>query len=172
MTFQWLDFIILGIIFLSTVTGLFRGFIKEIVAILAWVIGIWLAYENYQTLAFWFHTYIHDKALRSVLSFILILFAVLLGGAIFNAFFHFVLKSTGLSGINRLLGMVFGALRGIIIVALIITFIQMTSLPYHSYTKNSLLYPKFKPLTTWLQQLMPRQINQIKGSHNVSANEA
>ena len=162
MTLQWVDIAIVTVICLSVLTGLFRGFVKELISLCTWILAIWLGFHYSECLDPWLLSYIQDKTARTAVAFIIILFAVLLVGGIVNAMLSFILKRVGLSGTDRVLGMGFGFLRGFFIVALIMLAVKMTSLPYEQYSKNSSLYARFDPLVTWLYGHMPEFIKQVK----------
>ncbi|MFI4918272.1 MAG: CvpA family protein [Legionellales bacterium] len=162
MQLQWVDIAIISIIGLSVLTGLFRGFVKELVALCVWVLAIWLGYHYAASLDPWLSGYIQDKTVRTVVAFIGILFATLLAGGIVNTLLSFILKRSGLSGTDRTLGMCFGFLRGVFIVALIMVAMKMTSFPYQQYTHDSTLYARFDPLVDWLSEHMPAFIKQVK----------
>ncbi|KTC78281.1 CvpA family protein [Legionella brunensis] len=162
MQWYWVDLLIIAVIALSVITGLIRGFVKELIALSVWVLAIWLAFSYSQTLDPWLQKYIQDKTARTVTAFILILVATLIAGGIVNALLSFILKRSGLSGTDRILGMGFGFVRGVFIVALIMVVIKMTSLPYQEYSSNSKLYAKFDPAVDWLYNMMPEFIKQVK----------
>lgn len=159
---HWVDLVIIGIIALSVLTGLIRGFVKELIALCVWILAIWLAFNYSASLDPWLQKYIHDKTVRTVAAFIIILLAVLISGGIVNAILGFILKRSGLSGTDRVLGMGFGFIRGAFIVALLMVVIKMTSLPHQQYSKDSALYAKFEPMVNWLYGLMPDFIKQVK----------
>lgn len=159
--FETIDYIILGVIGLSVITGLFRGFVKESVALVVWIVAIWCAYHYAAVVETWLKPYVDDTSVRTIISFVVILVAVVLFGAILNALLSFVLHRTGLSGTDRLLGMLFGFARGIFIVALVILVLNMTSLAKkEDYAHHSVLYTKFDPLVQWLSSMMPSLIKQ------------
>jgi membrane protein required for colicin V production len=162
MILHAVDYTIIAVVGLSVLTGLFRGFVKELIALFVWVIAIWLGFEYSSTLAPHLKPYIDDTTIRTAASFILILLATLLIGAIINALFSFVLHRTGLSGTDRLLGMIFGFVRGVFIVALVIVVINMTSLSKENYAQQSVLYAQFDPLVRWLSTLVPNFIEHAK----------
>ncbi|MCA0403891.1 MAG: CvpA family protein [Proteobacteria bacterium] len=159
---HWVDLAIIGIIALSILTGLIRGFVKELIALCVWILAIWLAFNYSTSLDPWLQKYIHDKTIRTVASFIIILLAVLISGGIVNAILGFILKRSGLSSTDRVLGMGFGFIRGTFIVALLMVVIKMTSLPHEQYSKDSVLYAKFDPMVNWLYGLMPDFIKQVQ----------
>ncbi len=162
MQFQWVDLAIITVIGLSVITGLFRGFVKELVALCVWILAIYLGYTYSELLDPWLQGYIADKSARTAVAFVIILFATLLAGGIVNALLSFILKRAGLSGTDRTLGMVFGFIRGVFIVALLMVAVKMTSLPYQSYSKDSKLYAKFDPLVIWLNGKMPEFVTKVK----------
>lgn len=161
-SWHYVDYVILAVIGLSVLTGLFRGFVKEIIALCVWVLAIWLAATYSEAFSGWVHTYIKDKTACLAVAFVLILVGTLIVGGIFNAFLSFLLHRSGLSGTDRLLGMGFGFVRGVFIVALIMLVLKMTSAPYQEYTKQSKLYAQFDPLVAWLYSYTPEFIKHMK----------
>jgi membrane protein required for colicin V production len=162
MQLQWVDIGIIAIIGLSVLTGLFRGFVKELVALCVWALAIWLGFNYSQSLDPWLQSYIQEQSARTAIAFIIILFGTLLVGGIINATLSFILKRAGLSGTDRTLGMGFGFLRGVFIVALIMVAVKMTSLPYQEYSKESKLYAQFDPVVSLLYSHLPEFIKQVK----------
>ncbi|AMP90006.1 MULTISPECIES: CvpA family protein [Legionella] len=162
MQLQWVDIAIVAIIALSVLTGLFRGFVKELVALCVWVLAIWLGFNYSQSLDPWLSSYIQEQSVRTVIGFIIILFATLFVGGVVNAILSFILKRAGLSGTDRTLGMGFGFLRGVFIVALIMVAVKMTSLPYQEYSQKSKLYARFDPVVALLYSHLPEFIKQVK----------
>lgn len=162
MQLHWVDLAIIAIIGLSVLTGLFRGFVKELVALCVWVLAIWLGFNYSQNLDPWLKSYIQEQSVRTAVSFIIILFATLLAGGIVNAILSFILKRAGLSGTDRTLGMGFGFIRGVFIVALIMVAVKMTSLPYQQYSQESKLYARFDPVVSLIYAHLPEFIKQVK----------
>ncbi len=162
----WVDLVIVAIIGLSMITGLFRGFVKEIIALGVWILAFWLAFNYSQSLDPWLQKYLQDKTARTATGFIIILISTLIAGGIVNVLLGFILKHSGLSGTDRILGMAFGFVRGVFIVALIMVVIKMTSLPSEQYARESQLYTKFNPLVNWLYSAMPELIQKVKSYEN------
>ncbi|MFA5959159.1 MAG: CvpA family protein [Tatlockia sp.] len=159
---HWVDLSILAVIALSVLTGLFRGFIKELIAICIWIAAIWIAFQYSEALEPFLQSTIHDKTALKISAFILVMLAILISGGIANALLGFIIKRSGLSGMDRLLGMGFGFVRGVFIVALIMLVINVTSLPHEQYSRESQLYAKFDPLVSWLYASTPEFIKQGK----------
>lgn len=162
MQFHWIDIGISVVIGLSVVTGLFRGFVKELVALCVWMLALWLGFNYSQVLDPWLQSYVQEPTARSAIAFIIILFATLLAGGVVNALLSFILKRTGLSGTDRTLGMGFGFIRGVFIVALLMVAVKMTSLPYQQYAQESKLYAHFDPVVALIYSHLPDLIKQVK----------
>ena len=167
MISNWVDITLLIIIGLSIITGLIRGFVKELIALCVWATAIWLAVSYSYTLTPWLQPYIKDKNAQTVVGCVLILLATLIAGGLFSALIGFILHRTGLSGTDRVLGMGFGFVRGVFIVALLIMIMKMTSLS--PYLEKSYWCPKFDPLVTWLSGKMPDWVGHAKAVDNATS---
>lgn len=163
MPWNWLDFTIIAVIGLSVITGLFRGFLKELIALCVWVLAIWLAITYSSLLDPWLQPYISDKTVRTAVAFVAILLATIILGGLCNALLSFILHRSGLSGTDRLLGMGFGFVRGLFIVSLLMLVVKITAIPYYqNFSNQSRLYAKFDPIVDWLYGLMPEFIKRVK----------
>ena len=169
MHWHWIDYAIIAVVGLSVLTGLFRGFVKELIALCVWVLAIWLAVKYSSSFDTWLLPYIQDKTARSVVAFIGILLITIIIGGLFNAFLSFIMRRSGLSGTDRILGMCFGFVRGVFIVSLMMVVVKMSSTLPQEFTNQSQLYAKFDPLVNWLDGYMPGLIQQVgvfdKGHH-------
>lgn len=161
MSWHWLDYVIIAVIGLSVITGLFRGFVKELIALCVWVLAIWLALTYSSVVDPWLKPYIQDKTARTVVAFVAILLVTIIVGGLFNAMLSFILRRSGLSGTDRLLGMGFGFVRGVFIVSLLMVVVKMTTVSHQEYTNKSILYSKFEPLVNWIYGYMPGLIKQV-----------
>ena len=163
MSWYWGDIAIITIISLSVVTGLFRGFVKECIALCVWIFAFWFAFNYGFLLDPWVGPHVHDQTVKTIVEFVAILIISLILGGVVNALIGFFLRRTGLGGTDRVLGMGFGFARGVFIVAIIMLGIRMTGMPYEEYSKESKLYARFDPLVTWLTPYVPHFLNHVKG---------
>ncbi|MGC1182266.1 CvpA family protein [Legionella sp.] len=162
MKFQIIDLIIIGIVGLSSLTGLFRGVVKEVIALCIWIVAIWTGYHYSQSLTPWVGSYIQSSTASEIVAFIIIVVGVLLIGSILNFILGLVLKRSGLSSIDKILGMCFGFVRGIFIVSLVLAILSMTSLPYQPYVKGSVICNQLKPVINWVSKYIPIVLNHLK----------
>lgn len=162
MGMHWLDIGIIAIVALSVITGLVRGFVKELVALLVWVIALWMGYQYSSILDSHLSGWIADKKFRYLAGFVIIMLSVLVAGGIFNAIFGLIMKKSGLSSVDRILGMGFGFARGVFIASLGLVVLQMTSLSREDQVKDSRLMVALNPMVNWMSLKVPLLMTQIK----------
>jgi membrane protein required for colicin V production len=117
--FNNLDYIVIGIILLSALLALMRGFVREMFSLIAWV-GAYFAAVRFFTHAVPFaHKYVHNDqaaewaAMAGI--FVIVLVVLMLVGHIICGF----IKGKALTAIDRSLGFLYGLARGVLVVGLV-----------------------------------------------------
>ena len=152
---NWVDFVIIGIIAISAIVSFFRGFLREALSLLIWVVAIWMAVMFYPDV----EPIIPQEwglpaTVRMALAGAAILLGVLIVGGIVTWALGSFLDKTGMSGTDRVVGVFFGGLRGIILVAIAIIIVGLVpAIADNSYWKQSRLVPQLQPLADWGKQL-------------------
>lgn len=139
------DYVVIGIVALSLVLGLWRGVVGEVVALAAWVVGIMAALEYGSQAGQAVFSGIADPSVRTLAGCVLMFVGVLLAMSVVRLVVRSMVKALGLNLSDRLLGMVFGLLRGGLAVLLLVAAGGMTSLPQQLWWKDAMLAP---PLET------------------------
>jgi len=155
MPMLWIDYIIIGIISISLIVGLFRGFIKEALALTIWAIAVWASFSFSSELSDLFIDVIAEQSLRIALAGLLIFICILVIGALINYLLGALVDKTGLTGTDRMLGLLFGIARGGIIITLLVMLAGLTPLPKETWWKQSLLIPHFQSMAIWLRSHLP-----------------
>ncbi len=154
----WADFLILAILGVSALVGFWRGFMRESVSLLTWIAAFGVGILLTQRLAPFLGGLIGSRSVRVVLVFTALFIATLLIGAMVNHFVGLAVEKTGLTGTDRTLGIVFGLLRGVAIVAILVLLAGLTTLPREGWWHASLLMPYFVRIATWMHGFMPAHV--------------
>ena len=111
----WIDYAILAIIALSGVMSFMRGFAREAFSLLTWLTAFFIASQFYEQLSVHL-TAFADPVVRDICAVVALFVATLMLGGLINYIIGQMVNKTGLSGTDRLLGLCFGSLRGVLIV--------------------------------------------------------
>ena len=161
MTFTWIDWIITVIIIISALISLKRGFFKEVLSLLTWIAAIFVAWTFGGSLTLHLNDYIETPSLRLIAASTLLFIATLLVGGLVNKIFVTLVQATGLTGTDRVLGMVFGALRGCLMVILLVGLMSFAPLEDDQAWKNSVLLPHFIMLADWSKQTVVQIVGPV-----------
>ena len=152
---SWPDIAILAIIGISAVISLFRGFVREVLSLAAWVVAFWVAFTFTEQFAKLLEAYIALPSMRSLAAFIVLLIGTLFAIGIVNYLIGKIIDSTGLSGTDRVLGVVFGVVRGVAVVGILVLLAGATPAPQDPWWKESLFLGHFQRLAEYSLQYLP-----------------
>ena len=149
----WADWAIIAVLGLSALISVVRGFVKEVVSLLIWMAAAVIASIFHDQLAVWMVDWISTPSLRMLAAWILLFVAVLIVGGILNYLLGKLVEATGLSGTDRLLGLLFGLARGLIIL-MVIVIILPSVLPVDQdlWWQESTLIPYFLQYEDWAKE--------------------
>ena len=159
--FNTLDYIILGITFLSVIIGAFRGFTREAISLVTWVAAFFVALKFSKAASGAFHGMIKNGNVRYIIAFIVIFLIVLILGVVINQLIHGVVSATGFGFFDHLLGLIFGAARGILLVTIMLFAINATAHNKADYIKQSQLAPHFAPLVAYCATYLPVEMKKV-----------
>ncbi len=154
----WVDYAILAVVLLSAFVSLIRGFVREALSLAGWVLAFWLALRFAPKLAGVIGDTIGDPTLRLAAAFLGLFIATLVVTGIINFFAAQLVQRTGLTGTDRMVGMVFGVLRGILLVAVVVLLAGLTNLPQSPWWGDSLFLHHFQVMAVWLRGFLPGDI--------------
>ncbi len=149
MDFNWLDWVIVTVIGISSLLSLSRGFFKEVLSLLTWIIAIVVAWLFGSSLSVHLEGMIDSALLREGAARLILFVAMLILGGLVNRIVAALVKFTGLNGTDRLLGMVFGAMRGVLLVVVAIGLLSYTPAKQETWWQQSRLQPDFLMMADW-----------------------
>lgn len=172
---NWLDYAFLAIFTLFVLLSLWRGLVKEIISILAWIIGFVLAFSYAKPLAALFTNHSAAEATANStsqiasqgsfavgLSFIAILIGTLIIGSIINYFMSIIVQASGLGFFNRLLGGIFGAIKAFVLGLGVVFFVQMTAYAEDPIWQNSEVVKAYQPVLATVENKFGSKIDNLK----------
>lgn len=156
---SWLDLVIIGIILISALISLVRGFVKESISLVSWILAGFIAFRYFSALAELLLPYVESPTIRTGVAFSVLFVSTLIIGAIINFMASQMVSKTGLSGTDKTLGMVFGAARGVLIVTLIVLLGSLTPMPEEAWWQDAGTIKYFSQLANWLKDILPQDIS-------------
>jgi membrane protein required for colicin V production len=147
------DHIFAIILLLSGVVGYFRGFIRESIALLTWLVGLWVAWHFAYLVNPWLGGALAEPGVREWMGRAIVLLIVLLAGSLIGSVVsHFVRRAVGLAAMDRLLGAVFGLVRGVVIVGLLVLAGQAAELENEPWWAETKSMPAAASVARWLER--------------------
>src|ERR1700691_5425721 len=136
------DWIILAFLVLSVAGAAIEGFFHEAFKLAGLIVGYLLAAWQYHRLADWFEPHLKSPWLGEIAGFLIIFFSVLIVAGVAGKIARWAMRKVGLSTIDRGLGAGLGLLRGILVVAVLLTAMAAFA-PAASWVEGSELAPYF-----------------------------
>ena len=157
---NWADYTIIGVLALSVVIGLWRGLISEVLALGIWIAAVWVAWVFGDKVAGLFANSVTLPSARMVLGYGACFIGVLILGALLRFVMNRLVQGTGLSGSDRMLGMLFGLARGVLVVVLVVMMLGFTPFPRDPWWQQSALLPTFRGAAVWVGEKLPDSVEQ------------
>ena len=155
----WVDAVVIAVLVLSFGLGIFRGIVREILSLSSWIVSIWLAYLFGDNLAIVIVPWLESERLSSLIGYLVVFVAVLVLLSLVVALLFKLFRVVGLSGIDRLLGGLFGCLRGVVIVALLLFIAEWTPASGQAWFRDSQIMPYFEAPLTWFKTKVVNQLD-------------
>lgn len=149
------DWIILAVVVISGGISLFRGFIREALSLIAWVSAFIITSRFYEALAQKL-TFFDDSVVRVTIACIILFVSTLIVVGLCGTIIRSIITRVGLSGTDRLLGVAFGLLRGVLIVCVILALMRigfrlhiLSFLADSPIYRDSLFIPELQRIVNW-----------------------
>lgn len=155
---NWVDIVIFAAIAVSALISIWRGFTREAVSLAGWVTAFWVAFTLADKLEGLLGGIITIPSLRLVASFLVLFLATLVMASLVGFLTSQLIKRTGLTGLDRAIGILFGMARGFLIVVMLVLAAGLTPLPQDGWWKASFLLPYFENIALWAGGFLPESV--------------
>jgi membrane protein required for colicin V production len=157
------DWVLLGVLALSALLGVLRGFVAEVLSMVVWVAAFWLAFAYGADAAQMLQPQIQDAAGRLLLAYALVFIAAMVVGSVMTWLAGTMVKSVGLGGVDRFLGLLYGLVRGVVLGCVLVLVLGWTALPREPQWRTSPLIPLFQigaeTMKEWLPEAAAKHVN-------------
>ena len=150
------DYTVLLIIGISIVVSMMRGAVREVLAIMGWLAAIYVAKTYATQLIPLLPADIPTEALKILAAHIIVFFAVLLVASLLTIALSSLIKKIGLNWLNRGIGAVFGFVRGLLIVCVLVFLAGLTSFPKDARWTNAMFSSPLEALVKTILPFVPK----------------
>ena len=154
----WVDYLVLFIIAISALIGLWRGFVKEAFSLASWILAFWVSLFFSHPFASLLESLIEEPSLRMGVAYIVLFILTLLVGAIVSRMVGGLVKLSGLTGLDRTLGVGFGLLRGVVVMIVLVLLAGLTPIPAETWWEDSFFLSFFEELAIWSKDILADDI--------------
>lgn len=158
MNMPLIDIIIIAFFAISILIGVYRGFVKEVLSVTSWVLAAVIAFKFGEQASVYVKPYIKQAPLDLAVAYVAVFLLTLIAFSVISHIISQIFSSSGMTGFDRSLGSIFGALRAAIVVAILIMVGRFMALDNQQWWLDSGFLDYFEPLVEWLKTFMPADI--------------
>ncbi|MBY6221452.1 CvpA family protein [Marinobacter nauticus] len=159
----WIDWVIIALITVSTLISLKRGFVREALSLVTWVGAFIIARTFHPQMQSLLESTVETPLVRLIAAFAILFFGTLIVGAIINNMIGHLVRATGLSATDRVLGMGFGLLRGVVVVIVAIAFTRYTPLAEDTWWRTSVMIERLAVVEDWSRHTLGDEFARFLG---------
>jgi len=135
------DYLIIATVVVSAIVGLLRGLLREVIALITWVVAAFVAWHFAGSLEPHLGGVLAQDGVRPWIARLILFVGVLLIGHAVGVIIGYFVRLTLLTGVDRFLGLVFGLLRGALIVGAFVIVGEAVRLDSEPWWHESTLMP-------------------------------
>jgi len=135
------DYVVLAVVVLSAIVGAIRGFVREAVALCAWIIALFVAWHFSDLIEPHLGGLLAASEVKPWAARVIIVALILILGAGLGAILGHYARISIFSGMDRFLGLLFGAARGVVLIGVFVILGQLLRLDGELWWRHSMLLP-------------------------------
>ena len=148
------DFLIALVLLGSTCIGLLRGFVREAASLAFWIIAIWAAWKFGPLVVPHLGGMLNYPGVAPWIGRLVVLVCVLVIGWMVGMLLGFFMSSMSLGTLDRVIGLLFGIIRGVVLVGLMIIGAELLNLNHEEWWSRSKLIPYGETAGDWLRAMV------------------
>ncbi len=148
LALSYFDYLVIGIIALSGLIAFFRGFIQEILSLVLWITAFAAAMLLNAYLDPYFIDYIDNPEIRRILTIVTVFVGIIFLGGLIIKLLRGLVHWSGMGGLDRLLGVLFGFIRGMLLIVVIYLVLpnDVKQSTFIINSQSSLYLKKYAPM--------------------------
>lgn len=154
------DLAVIAILAASVGLAAWRGMVREVFSLVAWLGAFWIAKEFAGIVAGWLPASISNPGLRLVIGFVGLMVLGLLVFSLITLLMVHLIKVAGLKTSDRTLGAFFGLVRGVVIVVILVLVGGMTTAPREPFWRGALLSRPLEAVALWVRPWFPVEVGR------------
>ena len=163
------DYILIAIVLISMLFGAIRGFLRESVALLGWLVGLWLAWRYAPDVQPHIGGALAGTALQIWVARLLLLIAAVAAAWLVGSLLGYLVQRSGLTlGLDRILGTVFGLVRGVVIVGFAVMLAEAADMRNEAWWRSSRLMPLGEEMASILRGYVETGRQAVEDAANAS----
>lgn len=155
------DYAVIAIVAFSALLSITRGLVFEIVSLLAWIIAFFVASRYSINVAPLLSDWVADESIRTLVAFSLTFFLTLTVTMLASRLLSLLAKGIGLGLIDRMLGALFGIVRGAVIVLFLVIAAGFTPLPQQPFWQQAVLSKPLEILAADIIPWLPEKFREL-----------
>ncbi|TBR42151.1 CvpA family protein [Marinomonas agarivorans] len=152
-----LDWVVVIVIIISTLLSLKRGFVQEVLSLATWGFAFIVAVKFSISIQSFLVDQIQNVQFRYIVAFLGLFILSLCIGSLVSFLIGSLVRATGMSSTDRVLGMIFGFARGALILVILVSLMSLSvDIVDTPFWQESIFAPKLVILKDWLRELLGR----------------
>ena len=155
-----IDIVVLAIVGISIVLGVFRGLVREVLSVVAWVAAFLVANLLAPEAAKLLPQAMASEEIRLLVSFVVVFIVALIGLSVLAILASKLVKVVGLGPADRAVGGVFGLVRGMLVVMILVLLAGLTALPRQSAWRDAALRGPLEAAAGHVKAWLPADLSK------------
>jgi len=155
-----IDIIVLAIIGISIAFGVWRGLVREVLALVAWVAAFLIANLLAPDAAKLLPRAMANEELRLLVSFVVVFIVALIGLSVLAIMASRLVRIIGLGAADRMVGGFFGMARGLLVVMILVLLAGLTTVPRQPMWRDAVLSGPLETFAGYIKAWLPADLSK------------